>query len=304
MEPEGSELFASWQAMVRVCDNVLGSRDDAEDCASDALVQAFTDGMHDVENVEAWLVAVAKRRALDEIRRRVRTRRQLIRLASRCETTDPDPSERVADESEARWLAQRADELLSPPARAVLRVVADGGSVNEAASTLAMTRRSAESHLHRARHTLRAARVALPTMLFGLVRAARRPAAVSSMALVAGIAVIAPAYLSPATPEQPRTAVLPVMGEVTNVTPDIGAAAGRAASRGFDAVHSAPRSDGGVTTSSARRREVTTIETSQGAAVSAGVRVATEHRSGPSETIGVIKDCIDNLTVSRELIGC
>jgi hypothetical protein len=58
-----------------------------------------------------------------------------------------------------------------------------------------------------------------------------------------------------------------------------------------------------VTTSSARRREVATVA-SEGATVAAGVRVATEHRSGPSDAIGVVVDCVENITVSREFIGC
>lgn len=300
MEPDGPELFASWQAMVRVCDRVLESRDDAEDCASDALLQAFADGMDDVENVEAWLVSVAKKRAFDVLRRRVRTRRQLLRLASRHDVSDPDPAERVADEAEARWLSQRADELLTAPARAVLRVVAEGGSVNDAASTLAMTRRSAESHLHRARLMLRAARVAIPAFGVALVRAARRPATASSMVLVAGVAVVAPVYLSPGTPERPnRTVVQPMMGEVTQVTPELGDVVSRTTSAGFGAASAGPRVVAGVRTTPARKRDVANVTTPR-----VIVDMGYQDRRGPDDPVGIVKDCLEHLEVSVEKIGC
>jgi RNA polymerase sigma factor (sigma-70 family) len=287
--------------MVRVCERVLGSRDDAEDCASEALVQAFAEGLDDVENVEAFLVAIAKRRATDMIRRNVRNRRQLLRLASRCDVSDADPAERVADESEARWLSARADELLTAPARAVLRVVADGGSVNDAAHRLAMTRRSAESHLHRARLTLRAARLAAPAFGAAFLRALRRPATVSSVAFV-GVAVVAPAYLAPVAPERlpgdmPAT---PVVSEVTQVSPGAG---GRVVP-----VERAPRAPqaplrGAVSAAvvtAAPRQGSTRVGTSE-----AGVEVSVDHRNGPEDPVGIVVDCVEHTEVSTTAsIGC
>ena len=151
------DLLALWQSMVRVCEPILDCRDDAEDCASDALVcgLAATD-LTAVDNHEAWFVTVAKRRALDQLRHRTRNRSRLARLAGHDEQRAPDVADHVADASEARWLSKRADEILTPTARSVLDVVADGGSVDDAAASLGITRRSAEAHLHRARVSLRA----------------------------------------------------------------------------------------------------------------------------------------------------
>lgn len=301
MEPEGPELFAAWGAMVRVCERVLGSREDAEDCASEALLQAFADGIDDVENVEAWLVKIAKCRATDMLRRRVRTRRQLIRLASRCEVSDADPAERVADESEARWLSGKAEELLTAPARAVLRVVADGGSVNDAAHRLAMSRRSAESHLHRARLTLRAARVALPAIGVALARAVRRPAAASSVALVASVAIVTPAFLSPApatAPERPMVGA-PVVSEVTRVSPEGGEVVRRTAAPRRAVVAPAERRVVAAVRAPARVREMASVPTSRGVG-----RIWTEDRSGSSAPVDVVRECLERFEVLDGRIGC
>ena len=155
MPNDGAQLLALWKSMVRVCEPILASRDDAEDCASEALLTALDGaGLSGVANAEAWLVTVAKRRAMDQLRRRVRHR---SRLASVVEDDHaPDVAEGVADASEARWLRRHAAETLTPAARTVLDVVVDGGSVDDAAARLGITRRSAEAHLHRARVSLRA----------------------------------------------------------------------------------------------------------------------------------------------------
>lgn len=299
MEPDGPELFASWQAMVRVCERVLGSRDDAEDCASEALLQAFADGLDDVENVEAWLVAIAKRRAMDVLRRRVRNRTQLLRLASRCDVSDADPAERVADEAEARWLSARADELLTAPARAVLRVVADGGSVNDAAHRLAMTRRSAESHLHRARLTLRAARVALPAFVLAAVRSLRRPVSAPSVALMATVAMVAPAYLTPARPDRPvNPVVVPVVSDVKADSPKAGGAERTPTNARATRSVTGSRVVAGVRTP-APKRNVARVPTS-----AAVVGVSMQARGGPSDFPGAVMDCLERFEVLGEHIGC
>jgi len=149
------ELFAVWQSLVRVCEPILCSRDDAEDCASDALVSALA-GPNAVANREAWLVTVAKRRAVDQLRQRIRSRTRAVRLVGQHEQYGPDIAEDVADNHEARWLSREAPRLLTCPARSVLDIVAAGGTVDDAARELGMTKRSAEAHLRRARLSLRA----------------------------------------------------------------------------------------------------------------------------------------------------
>ncbi|HEX8001732.1 MAG TPA: sigma-70 family RNA polymerase sigma factor [Mycobacteriales bacterium] len=298
MEPDGPELFAAWGAMVRVCERVLGSREDAEDCASEALLQAFADGVDDVENVEAWLVAIAKRRATDVLRRRVRNRRQLIKLASRCDVSDADPAERVADEAEARWLSERADTLLSAPARAVLRVVADGGSVNDAAHRLAMTRRSAESHLHRARLTLRAARLALPGFALALARSVRKPAAASSVALVAGVALVAPVVLAPTAPEAPVQTVAPMVSEVTKVSPEV---VRRSAPSTATTVRTEKPTRGGRVSAAVRapatKSQIARVPTSAGI-------VTVTRKPEPGTHVQVVVRCLERFRLVGEHVGC
>lgn len=150
-------MLALWFSMVRVCESILSSREDAEDCASEALMDAMSyAGPAPVGNREAWCVSVAKRRAVDHLRHRIRSRARAQRLLGHGEFHVPDVAEAVADASEARWLSRQAAAILTQQARAVLDVVASGGSVDSAANRLGITRRSAESHLHRARVSLRA----------------------------------------------------------------------------------------------------------------------------------------------------
>jgi RNA polymerase sigma factor (sigma-70 family) len=151
-----ADVMETWPAMVRVCRGLLGNRQDAEDCAAEAVVAVLADGRHeDARNVEAFMVTVARRRAVDVLRRRDREQRRAARLQAQLELAVPDLAEALVDQAEAQWLAQQARLRLTPPALAVLTELADGASVEQAAATLGMSRRSVESHLLRARRVLR-----------------------------------------------------------------------------------------------------------------------------------------------------
>lgn len=310
MHDDGTELLAYWHSMVRVCEGVLGSRDDAEDCASEALATVLDGaGLDGVENPEAFLVTIARRRATDVLRKRVRNRTRLLRLAGRCEVSTPDVAESVADEAEARWLSRRADELLSGKARAVLGVVAEGGTIDDAAARLAMTRRSAESHLHRARLVLRAARVAVPAFLVAVVRNGRRPATATSVVL-ATAAVFAPAIFRPEAPQAaPETRLTPVVTD--RAIPGQPAPARTAPVRPRVAAKAPVRRPAeppaATTTPTRTTRRVTLKPTESVTEVRTDavvVVVTIEDREGSDDPVGIMTECVDRLRVDREHVGC
>src|SRR3954471_12799191 len=79
---EAERLFVHWDAMVRASQRVLGSTEDAEDCAAEALLAALRNPESgNVVHIRSWLGAVAKRRAVDVLRAKTRDRRRLARLA-------------------------------------------------------------------------------------------------------------------------------------------------------------------------------------------------------------------------------
>jgi RNA polymerase sigma factor (sigma-70 family) len=173
-EAASGDLLAHWPAMVRVAVSVLGSRDDAEDCAAEALIQVLGQDRAEVGNYEAYLVTVVKRRAVDLQRAQVRARRRDVRLAASEPASIADLAEEVVARAEACWADQAAQEVLSPRVYQLLRRVADGVPMREVARELGLSTRAAESHLLRARKTMRATlgRVLLP--LAGLAVVARR----------------------------------------------------------------------------------------------------------------------------------
>ncbi|WP_204456889.1 RNA polymerase sigma factor [Actinokineospora baliensis] len=96
----------------------------AEDLAQDALVAALeqwpTSGVPN--NPGAWLMAVAKRRAIDGVRREVRLERKVAELGRALETAeeiDVDVEEHVEDDV-LRLMFTACHPVLTPPARAAL----------------------------------------------------------------------------------------------------------------------------------------------------------------------------------------
>jgi DNA-directed RNA polymerase specialized sigma24 family protein len=139
---------------VRVTQGLVDSREDAEDCASAAVLQLLERGSDGITSTQAFLVTVAKRRAVDKARSHTRARRRDTRLAGQPPTA-VDIAEDGAARAEARWVAQVARERLSPKAYRLLRLLADGHDIGAAAAALDMTQRAAESLLLRARRTVR-----------------------------------------------------------------------------------------------------------------------------------------------------
>lgn len=112
-----AELFAT---AYRVAFRMLGSRDDAEDVAQEAVVTAMVRWRRVAPFATAWVVKVSTNKAIDVIRRR---RRDGSRPATGAEpastTTDAWASERLDLVAALRLLSRRQREVV------VLRYVAD-----------------------------------------------------------------------------------------------------------------------------------------------------------------------------------
>jgi len=113
----------------------LGCPDEARDCAAEAVRQVLDRQPTGVVNLEAYMVTVAKRRAIDRHRARERERRRDRRLAGQLATTVPDVAEGVASRAEACWADGEARALLKPHVYRLVRMLVDGVPLNEAAGS-------------------------------------------------------------------------------------------------------------------------------------------------------------------------
>lgn len=295
-------LFVHWRAMVGACERVLGDREEAEDCASEALLAALRDGGLDgIQNLEAWLVRIAKRRAYDAVRRDVRGRTRAKRLAARANEHVADLTESILDQAEARWLAQAAEQILPQATAAVLASVADGYTVGEAADRLGMTKRAAESHLHRARAALRAAWTATLAVLGWMAAGFRR---VAPSAPAAALAAVVGLLAGPWPPHEGGAVEPPRLAPVTTTLALIVPAAERAGSaseRAAPLVKAPRRTAPDLAAARAGgRRVVQRVETPGAGAVN----VDAEDRPSPGDPVGAVLWCLDNLQVSQEHVGC
>jgi RNA polymerase sigma factor (sigma-70 family) len=186
------ELWGHWPAMVRAARPVVGSLDDAQDCASEALAQFIERRPPDVDNLEAFLVTVARRRAVDHVRARTRARAREDRAARELTVEVPDVADEVAGRAEATWVAHEASRLLQPRAYSLLQMVAEGLPVPEIAARLGIQAHAVEARIMRARRTLRAV-VARGLAGFGLglagVRRWASPAGASTAAVAAALVI-------------------------------------------------------------------------------------------------------------------
>ena len=201
--------------MVHAAQPVVGSLDEARDCASEAIVQYLQHAPEDVHNLEAFLVTIAKRRAIDHARARTRARARDARFAGELALSAPDVAEDIAARAEALWADAQARELLAPHVYELLQLVADGVPLPEVAQRLGLTERSVQSHLLRARRVVRAALARTLAALGACGAAIRRwsgPAGASASAvtaaLVLAIAVSEPAAPAP-SPSSPSFTLMP-----------------------------------------------------------------------------------------------
>lgn len=185
-----TQVWEHWDAMVCAARGVLGAQDGARDCAAEAMAQYLERHPADVANLEAFMVTIAKRRAVDQIRREERSRRREVKVGAQFALDVRDVAEDVVARAEAKWVDETARELLKPQVYRLVRMIADGVPLEQAAAALGMTDRAAQSHLLRARRSIRAA-LAKTLAALGLLGAGVR----RSMAPATTTATVAAAFL-------------------------------------------------------------------------------------------------------------
>jgi RNA polymerase sigma-70 factor (sigma-E family) len=141
-----AELFAT---AYRVAFRILGSRDDAEDVAQEAVVTAMVRWRRVAPFATAWVVKVSTNKAIDVIRRRERDRSRPATGAERAApTTDAWASERLDLAAALERLPKRQREVV------VLRYVADRPEA-DVAQQLGCSVGSVKTHASRGLQALR-----------------------------------------------------------------------------------------------------------------------------------------------------
>jgi RNA polymerase sigma factor (sigma-70 family) len=284
--------------MVGAARGVLGCREAAGDCASEALVQALEMNPADVANLEAFLVTIAKRRAVDMIRREARARRRERLVGTQYALDVADVAEDVTARAEARWIDDQARALLRPHVYELVQLVADGMEIEAAAAQLGMSRDAASSHLKRARAAIRTAFaktiLGLAAATGGLRRLLLPTVATSTMAGAAFAAllaiVVAPEAASTAAPE---LELAPATDDVRNAHQAAGTPAPSTPRHGVGSPTTAP--------SSARRSTTyAQVQTPTG-----GVRLE-ERDDGQAngDLVSRLVACSRHIRVDDDYIGC
>ena len=159
--PTDEEFQAAWPRVVRALAAWSGSLDDAEEYAAEAMSRAVTH--HDVDDLAAWCVSVAKRAWIDDHRRRdVFTRGcpswPRDESTAAMEPNDMDDLPEGLDDRVA-LLFVACDEALGTGASMVLALrVVCGLTVAEIATHLGIDPTTAAARLTRAKKALAAAR--------------------------------------------------------------------------------------------------------------------------------------------------
>lgn len=129
---------------------------DAEDCAQEALLEAWSGAAAGrvLADPVAWMTVVARNKYVDLVRRRSRETTVGLVPAQPADRTAVGPEERVVGHAHARWLADRLTTL-PPVTQEVCLLAAQGADRTDVATTLGVSPRSVESHITRARRMLR-----------------------------------------------------------------------------------------------------------------------------------------------------
>lgn len=302
------QLEATWGPMVRTARSVLGSREEAEECAAQALAQILERQPTDVANLQAYMVTVAKRRAIDRLRVVERARHRDERLCGQIDWCVADIAEDIVARAEARWADREARAVLQPNVYRLLQMIADGHDIGHVAEQLGMTRRAAQSHLHRARRMLREALLKISGLIavswYGLRRTVSTsmtaPTAAAMVLLLVGpvVGVFGGAPGPPGVLPAPQLAVTPFRDAASTVatTTLVNAQYGSPTS-GSASTHEAPSALSGR-----RSRPVLKVQEPLGATTTVEKR---DNGSGPpAGPVETMFECLNNFTVTPEHVGC
>jgi predicted RNA polymerase sigma factor len=159
VRPTDEEFRAAWPRVVRTLAAWSGSLDDAEEYAAEAMARAVDH--HDVDDLAAWCVSVAKRAWIDDHRRQGvfgRIAREVATGESMAAVDHTDEMPEGLDDRVA-LLFVACDESLAPGARMVLALrVVCGLSIAQAAMHLGIAESAAAARLTRAKRALAQAR--------------------------------------------------------------------------------------------------------------------------------------------------
>ncbi|MDD4079845.1 MAG: RNA polymerase sigma factor [Eubacteriales bacterium] len=141
-----------------VCLNMMGNREDAQDCAQEAMLKAFKafPRFEGRSKFSTWLYSIATNVCLDALRGRKETVSLEVMRESGWEVPDaaPEAYERL-EESERRRLIKDALSELAPDYRAAMTLVdLNGLSYQVAAEALEVPLGTLKSRVSRARDTM------------------------------------------------------------------------------------------------------------------------------------------------------
>jgi RNA polymerase sigma factor (sigma-70 family) len=301
-ENDDERLLEHWGKLVRVTRSLVDSREDAEDCASAAVLQLLERGSDGIDNTQAFLVTVAKRRAADKTRFQARARLRDGRLAAQQPPGAADVAEDVTARAEARWVDEVAQQQLSPKAYRLLRLLATGRDIGDVAAEMEMTQRAAESLLLRARRTVRRTWAKALAVLGALLAGLRRTAATAPAATLAACLMLALAGPSRWAPTDPAGPPGPSPDADTLVVDSSGAPA-------FAGL--GPAVDGPALTRMSRQdrpshpapTQTTMIVVPQPMGGRATL-TRKEREGGSGDAADTVLRCLQDFTVSAQHIGC
>lgn len=289
---------------------MLGQRHDAEDCAHDALLAALDrpDLLDAASRPEGWITVVARRRAIDHIRRQKRTTALSHSFGDPDERLAPDLSDEIASRIAAQALAEDIAELPAAT-QSVLRQLAAGGTTADAAHALGITKRSADSHLHRARRHLRDRWMSALAALTGAFALARRPARGAAVALAATpVALLLAVSQEPQVPElRTQPASVPAVRDAAPAKNEHEPAASKTVAGAVMERTPAAKAERGPLSvavagppSAPATREVASV------APAPDTSVTVTHTDDGEDTppLEAIQRCLDELTVSATYVGC